>query len=151
LPYTNPFGNTDRFVDLVGGQTYTDGVVLNMSTRNPITGLTLAMSKSPAATNTNQTNALSGQPYTLASKSDWMLPNRAEGEQFVYSGTNRNPFNYAPFNHNMSTSLDYVWGCYKDTTGGGYLWQPTQYGVATSTGQRTVFVVRYYTDAELGI
>jgi hypothetical protein len=41
LDYTNPFGNTNRFTDELGGTTYANNIVIDWSTYNAVTGKVL--------------------------------------------------------------------------------------------------------------
>ena len=95
----NPFGNTNRFTDELGGTTYTKNIVIDWSTYDGSTVLgyyrtaTIAASWNDAI---DSAAALSIVGYT----SGWRLPNKREMENICNYGT---PFilNYAPFNLNF--------------------------------------------------
>lgn len=151
LDDNNPFGNTNKFTDTLGTQLYANDVIINWATRNQKLGLTLGLYRIPNGTN-NQATHLGAQPYTFAGKSDWFVWNELEGSCFVYRGIFRDPFNYSPLNHSIAaSSVNQIWSNYKDNAGGGYRWADSQFGVTGASILIMSFVVRYYTDAELGI
>ena len=97
LPSNNPFGNTLRFTDTLGGTTYTDGIRLDWSTFDGATVLGWRITDNGvnitwADANTN------AQLLTVGTfTSGWRLPNRFELDSIRYSGSNVY-FNYAPLN-----------------------------------------------------
>jgi hypothetical protein len=106
LASNNPFGNTDRFTDELGGSTYANNIVIDWSTYNgaTVTGWykedfnTLVVE----TWNTAIDNALS---LTVSTFVGWKIPNIRELQNIMnYSAGS--VFNYAPFNN---TSLTVVW------------------------------------------
>jgi len=102
LPSNNPFGNTNRFTDVLGGQTYANNVVLDWSTWNGIDGSTLIGYKRTLranginwATAITEANALNFGGFA----SGWHICNLREYYNiYNYALTTGTPLNYAPFN-----------------------------------------------------
>lgn len=98
LAANNPFGNTNRFTDELGGQTYTNNIVIDWSTYN---GSTVLGYKRTA------TNVFSGgwndAIDTCAAisigtfTSGWRLANLKEWQNIINSELS-SPLGYAPFN-----------------------------------------------------
>lgn len=134
LAENNPFGNTNRFTDELGGTTYTKNIVIDWSTYDGSTVLgyyrvaTIAASWNDAI---DAALALSIVGYT----SGWRLPNKREMENICNYGTTF-ILNYAPFNLNAviwisttylaSTTLAYTmaqsWVNLTSKTTSGYRW-----------------------------
>jgi hypothetical protein len=107
LPSNNPFGNTDRFTDELGGSTYTNDIVIDWSTYNGAT--VTGWHKEDFVTivggltwNDAIDNALS---LTVSTFVGWKIPNIRE-LQNIMNYSSANVFNYAPFNN---TTLTVVW------------------------------------------
>jgi hypothetical protein len=99
LDYTNPFGNTNRFTDELGGQDYTDDIVIDWSTYNAVTGKVLGVYRIRFGNNNINVDDLidacvahSIGIYT----SGWRLWNAKEAENFIRRQINIRPFNYFP-------------------------------------------------------
>lgn len=99
LASNNPFGNTNRFTDELGGQTYTNNIVIDWSTYNGST--VLGLSRAAIATGKTWNNsideclAFSIAPFTTG----WRLPNMKEIFNLVnYGNAPENFLNYAPLN-----------------------------------------------------
>lgn len=99
LAENNPFGNTNRFTDELGGQTYTKNIVIDWSTYDGST--VLGWRRTPNASNVQWNNAIDGAlavtiaPFTTG----WRLPNNYE----LFSISNvalGSTLNYSPFNVN---------------------------------------------------
>jgi hypothetical protein len=112
LNYTNPFGNTNRFTDELGGATYANDIVIDWSAYDNIAGTVLGYTKNvqPSAVWNDAIDnalALSIGAYT----SGWRLPNWKEMANIFAVGYSR-ALDYAPFsnafNHRFwtSTTLD---------------------------------------------
>lgn len=99
LASNNPFGNTNRFTDELGGQTYTNNIVIDWSTYNGTNVLGLSRVNIATGNTWNQAidNCLAFSVGTFTS--GWRLPNIKEIFNFVDYGSNNNSFlNYAPLN-----------------------------------------------------
>lgn len=107
LGTNNPFGNTNRFTDELGGSTYTNDIVIDWSTYDNVAGTVLGyyrvINNSNVTWNTAIDNCLAFSVGTFTS--GWRLPNR--GEMFnimLHEGATLNyPLNYAPFNISLAT------------------------------------------------
>lgn len=100
LSANNPFGNTNRFTDELGGTTYTNNIVIDWSTYDGSTVLGWYRLARPATgTYTwNQAidNALSFSIGTYTS--GWKLANMMEYASLInWGNTPANKINYAPF------------------------------------------------------
>jgi hypothetical protein len=104
----NPFGNTNRFTDELGGTTYTNNIVIDWSTYDGTT--VLGISRVAIATgqtwNTAIDNSLSYSVGTFTS--GWRLPNIKEIMNLMNFANNQdNLLNYSPFN--LSSSGRVYW------------------------------------------
>jgi hypothetical protein len=130
LASNNPFGNTNRFTDELGGQTYTDNIVIDWSTYDGST--VLGYYRVVNATNITWNDAidaalaLSIVGYT----SGWRLPNKREMENICNYGT-AFILNYAPFNLNVTiwTSTTYL-----ASTTSAYTMSQSWVNLSTKTG-----------------
>lgn len=104
LAENNPFGNTNRFTDELGGQTYTKNIVIDWSTYDGST--VLGWRRTDNGSNINWDSSIDGAllvsiaPFT----SGWRLPNRNE----LFSIADHsvlNLYNYSPFNYNSGLNL----------------------------------------------
>lgn len=96
LSANNPFGNTNRFTDELGGQTYTNRIRIDWSTYDGSTVLGYYQLASPLLYTWNQSIdwalALSISSFT----SGWALPNINQLMNIMNWGLSAN-LNYAPF------------------------------------------------------
>jgi hypothetical protein len=103
LAENNPFGNTNRFTDELGGSTYTNNIVIDWSTYDGTTVLGISRVEIATGQTWNQAvdNSLS---YSVGSfTSGWRLPNMKEIFNLVnYANTPENFLNYSPLNLNSS-------------------------------------------------
>lgn len=96
LPNNNPFGNTDRFTDLHGGQDYNDDIVLDWSTYDGNEVLMIGKNLSPNQNWNNNVDWALG--LFLGGFSDWEMINIKELMYLVaITGNYYNSLNYAPF------------------------------------------------------
>lgn len=108
LAVNNPFGNTNRFTDELGGSTYTNNIVIDWSTYDgaEVLGYYKAfetLGTSPWLSALSNSSGLSVGSYS----SGWRLANRREGFNLVNDGSGSNSvLNYTPFS--ISTSI-YIW------------------------------------------
>lgn len=110
LEKNNPFGNTNRFTDELGGQTYTNNIVIDWSTYDGTN--VLGWYRTANATNVAWTTAIDGAlilsigTYTTG----WRLPNIMEFCSIMNWGLT-SYLNYAPFNFGgLSFQTSTTWG-----------------------------------------
>ena len=107
LAVNNPFGNTNRFTDELGGTAYTNDIVIDWSTYDNVAGTVLGYRRTINPSNVNWNTAI--DQCLLVSigtfTSGWRLPNRAEIFNIMVheGGTLNYPLNYAPFNISLAT------------------------------------------------
>lgn len=97
LAENNPFGNTNRFTDELGGQTYTKNIVIDWSTYDGST--VLGFRRSPISGGTwnaaiDTCLALSIAPFTTG----WRMANMGECNNLCNYSLANSVFNYSPFN-----------------------------------------------------
>jgi hypothetical protein len=105
LASNNPFGNTDRFTDELGGQTYTDNIVIDWSTYDGATVLGWYRVSSTGAWNAAIDGALATSIGIFTS--GWRLPNWHELNSLANhetGGMNAGPFNLSTFIYWSSTT-----------------------------------------------
>jgi hypothetical protein len=108
LASNNPFGNTNRFTDELGGQTYTNNIVIDWSTYNGSTVLGLSRAAIATGNTWNQAidNSLAFSVGTFTS--GWRLPNIREIFNLTnYVNDQNNLLNYSPLN--LSSSGRVYW------------------------------------------
>jgi hypothetical protein len=95
LASNNPFGNTDRFTDELGGQTYANDIVIDWSTYN---GATVLGFRRTITTNTTWNQAIDGALLVSIGTftTGWRLPNIRELDNLVNHSVIRALF-YPPF------------------------------------------------------
>lgn len=101
LDYTNPFGNTNRFTDELGGTTYTNNWVIDWSTYNAVTGKVLGYWKGDFVTTRNWQDSIDWALGTHGTFANCRLANAFD----MFNLTNLNTtlwLNYAPFNFNVN-------------------------------------------------
>jgi len=107
LSSNNPFGNTNRFTDELGGSTYANDIVIDWSTYDNIEGTVLGYRRTSNSSNVNWETAIDQCLLVSIGKftSGWRLPNRAEIFNIVVheGGTFNYPLNYPPFNISLAT------------------------------------------------
>lgn len=108
LASNNPFGNTNRFTDELGGQTYTNNIVIDWSTYDGSTVLGYKRTLRTLGINWNaaidESIALSFGGFT----SGWRMCNVCEYSNIYNYGLNYStPLNYSPFN--LVTNVLYLW------------------------------------------
>jgi hypothetical protein len=112
LEKNNPFGNTNRFTDELGGQTYTNNIVIDWSTYNGTN--VLGWYRTPSVANVTWNDAidsalaLSIGTYTTG----WRLPNAMEFGSIMNwgltSALNYTPFNFGGFAFQTSTTMGFT-------------------------------------------
>ncbi len=98
IPYNNPFGGTDRFTDELGGQTYTNNIIIDWSSWDGGTAVLgyCFSNHSSYAFPRNWADWMSNSPYTCSSFTGWYLANYQEAS-VVFSC--EDAYNYSPFNY----------------------------------------------------
>jgi len=107
LYYNNGFGNTNRFTDELGGQTFTNNIVIDWGTWDGgtnVNGYILSdNSESNSGTN-NWATWMSGQPYTTSGFGNWYVVNASEISTLInYNDTSG--LNDYPFYNSLSNRL----------------------------------------------
>jgi hypothetical protein len=99
LASNNPFGNTNRFTDELGGSTYANNIVIDWSTYDGST--VLGLSRAAIATGNTWNTAIDNcLAFSVGSfTSGWRLPNIREVFNVLNFVNNQdNLLNYSPFN-----------------------------------------------------
>ena len=99
LASNNPFGNTNRFTDELGGQTYANNIVIDWSTYNG--NDVLGISRLSIATGNTWNQAIDNSlSYSIGTfTSGWRLPNIKEIMYFMnFANGSNNLLNYSPLN-----------------------------------------------------
>ena len=126
LASNNPFGNTNRFTDELGGQTYTLGIVIDWSSYDGAT--VFGIDRTPFATaiwNTAIDNCLA---HTLTGfTSGWFMPNKNQLMALHNLSLSNSVLNYSPININLSMSCSSTW-----TGATSYGWINEYRGIWTS-------------------
>ena len=158
LSTNNAFGNTKRFTDLTGGQTYaSNGVLLDHSTDDGRE--ILAFTNSPTNSNWADTIALI-QAQTTDGKTDWYMPNRNELNLLINEAANPN-LNWSPLTTVATPFTGNIY-CWTSTTPISNTARAKAFYSSTAIDgneMRTVgktlglraLACRYYTYAELGL
>ena len=110
LPYNNGFGNTNRFTDELGSQTFTNNIVIDWSTWDggtDVNGYILSLNSDSNNTRQNWATWMSGQPYTTDGFGDWYVVNINEINNLMNYGS-INGLNGYPFN-NPTNSFGDLW------------------------------------------
>ena len=98
IPYNNPFGNTFRFTDELGGQTFTNNIIIDWSSwdgGSSVLGYCFSNYSSYIFTR-KWTDWMSNSPYTCSSFTGWYLANYQEASA-VFSC--KDAYDYSPFNY----------------------------------------------------
>jgi hypothetical protein len=148
LASNNPFGNTNRFTDTAGGQTYTNRIRIDWSTYDGTTVLGYYQLATPLSYTWNQAIdwalALSISTFT----SGWRLPNVKEFMNIMNWGIAQN-LNYAPFSFLSLSHFSSTTSQRSTTT--AFLINSNSDGpigeFAKTTARNTVFAVRTFTVA----
>ena len=146
LASNNPFGNTNRFTDTLGGQTYTNRIRVDWSTYNGSTVLCYYQLATPLSYTWNQAIdwalALSISTFT----SGWRLPNVNEFMNLFNWGIAQN-LNYAPFSFLSLSHFSSTTSQRSTTT--AFLINSNSDGpigeFSKTTARNTVFAVRTFT------
>jgi hypothetical protein len=146
LASNNPFGNTNRFTDTAGGQTYTNRIRIDWSTYDGTSVLGYYQLATPLSYTWNQAIdwalALSISTFTTG----WRLPNVNEFMNIMNWGIAQN-LNYAPFSFLSLSHFSSTTSQRSTTT--AFLINSNSDGpigeFAKTTARNTVFAVRTFT------
>ena len=142
LAENNVFGNTNRFTDELGGQTYTKNIVIDWSTYNGSTVLGYSRTNTGSFSTWNQaidgSNAWSFVGFTTG----WRLPNVNElnniANRSLATALNYPPFNISTFNiWSSNTQPD-------NTNAAFYIAAGSTGGIITTTSKTTSTSFIYY-------
>jgi hypothetical protein len=98
LSENNPFGNTNRFTDLVGGATYTDGICIDWAHRDDVNKLAVGWQIGDNGAGLNFVNAISYcTGLVLGGFTGWKIPTDPLINTLKYTQSTR-ALNYPPFN-----------------------------------------------------
>lgn len=126
LNSNNPFGNTNRWTDELGGQTYANNIVIDWSTFNGAIVLgyyRVILNYGNWATSVPLVPSLSVATFT----SGWRMTNQHELWNILYRNVTP-AYNYAPFNFN---TIKYFWTSTTHTDGvQAIIDQGTYYGLS---------------------
>lgn len=145
LAENNPFGNTSRFTDTLGLQTYSNAVVIDWSTFNGST--VLGWSRTYTTEGINWNNLMNQQSRTIGGFTNFRMPNITQLCSII-NYQNARVLNYAPFNfdntHSFATSTTQALA-----TGNAYFLS-NQGGAITAIAKTTLitggsFVCRVFT------
>jgi hypothetical protein len=159
LDFNNGFGNTNRFTDTVGGQTYANDVVIDWSTwKQTTTPRVLAWYRVVQGVNVSWANAIIAQNAnpTIATFTGWKLPNFQEAailsnvEKSIGGG---GMLNYSPMNINIAGGPNRLW---TRSTGqiiqNAFAWiENGQLQAIGKTNLAQYIFRRYYLLSELGL
>ena len=146
LATDNPWGNTNRFTDTLGGQTYTNNIVVDWSTYNGTAVLTYYKGDTTGRTWSAQIDQYLSS--TLGGLTGWRVFNAYEAMNIMNLERMTNyVYNYAPFN--IGASPRYFWisnrpsgtqGCAVDTAAMGFFTSSALTGALPSMWVRTCTV-----------
>jgi hypothetical protein len=104
LAGNNPFGNTNRFTDELGGSTYTNNIVIDWSTYDGAT--VLGWRRTTNGVDINWDNSIDGAlAVSIGSfTTDWRLPNVGEFFSILNWSNFTALLNYSPFNLTSTTT-----------------------------------------------
>jgi hypothetical protein len=140
LAENNPFGNTNRFTDELGTQTYTKNIVIDWSTYNGST--VLGWYRVNNGVNITWANAIDASlliniaPFTTG----WRLPNINELSSLILR-TQSNTLNYSPINI-VATAL---WSSTSSALNSSNAWyiNPNDGSISSPTAKTTSTAFRY--------
>ena len=98
LPSNNPFGNTDRFSDELGGTVYASGILLDWSTFDGTNVIGWRITSNGVAITWDSAIDEALSLSIGGFSSGWRLPNNNESTMLYNTVTTRH-LNYAPFNN----------------------------------------------------
>lgn len=156
LGFNNPFGNTNRFTDTAGGQTFANAIAIDWGSWSQADEQVLGyafenLSKVAWAAAITAAEATSIGSFT----SGWHLPNVNEAIALCNLGASVNVYNYSPINGLLNAAQDH-WTSTPiiNNSNGAYCIRAGQLYVATVNKTSFTaywFAVRTFTLTELGL
>jgi hypothetical protein len=139
LPSNNPFGNTNRFTDELGGQTYTNNIVIDWSTYNGAT--VLGYRRTTNGVDITWNNAIDGALAVSigAFTTGWRLPNIIEMTN-LWNGESSLGFNYSPLNITHTSGM-WLGNTLKAAT--TLAWLSSTYGQIVYVAKTNAVNIRY--------
>lgn len=159
LSWNNPFGNTNRFTDISGGQVFANGIGIDWTTYDMNSG---EVSGFLISTDSNKTIGdswdgwMAGSPYSdkLGDYNDFILCNVRQMHQLMEFGLVY-PLDYPPFNHQNIGLEDEVWTSSSDRSLVNYRMIMAGRHVlgsrAAATSDKKAMLWRQFTLTELGL
>jgi hypothetical protein len=151
LASNNPFGNTNRFTDELGGQTYTKGIMIDWSQASDTTVQGYYFNDVNYRTWSafiTWANALSIPGFT----SGWRPVNKLEVETLFNYGVSLVAFNYAPLNNKFSINggaSRFFWcsNTYQNSTGNSFVTDTYNWGfnISNKGNSQQTFAIRTFT------
>jgi hypothetical protein len=149
LSANNPFGNTNRFTDELGGSTYTNNIVIDWSTYDGAT--VLGISRVAIATGQSWNTAIDDSlSYSIGTfTSGWRLPNMKEIFNLVnYANVQDNFLTYSPLNLSQTGRIYWSSNTLLSSTTSAYVFNNvgvTSQATKITTANMTYFRVRTFT------
>jgi hypothetical protein len=149
LATANPFGNTNRFTDELGGSTYTNNIVIDWSTYDGTT--VLGISRVAIATGNTWNQAVDNSLAYLVGTftSGWRLPNMKEIFNLVnYANNSDNFLNYSPLNLSSTSRIYWSANTLSSATTSAYTFNNvgnTSTMTKVTSANMTYFPVRTFT------
>lgn len=149
LAKRNPFSNLNRFTDELGGQTYTNNIVIDWSTYDGST--VLGISRVAIATGQSWNTAVDGSlSYSVGTfTSGWRLPNMKEIFNLINYANNQDNFlNYSPINLSQTGRIYWSANTLSSSTTSAYTFNNvgmTSQATKVTTANMTYFRVRTFT------
>lgn len=143
LASNNPFGNTNRFTDELGGSTYANDIVIDWSTFDGTT--VLGYRRTDNGVNINWNNAIDGALAVSIGTftTGWRLPNAVELFSLInWSRGGARVFDYSPFNLSISSMNFWISNTYASSSSLSYMINNGN-GQLTAQSKTTTTSMRY--------
>lgn len=155
LEFNNPFGNTNRFTDELGGQTFTNQIYIDWTTYdiNKSRVMGFVFGNQQGTSPVTWAAAMAGQPYTFHGHSDWYIVNRKQADHLINWGVNA-LYDYAPINYPIVNAATVLWTSTTYVANSNQAWFASNFRdfrLGTKTANANLLVFRYYTLTELGL